>query len=170
MGAYLFRMPSLDVVSRLDYAELDNAINNTKKAITARFDFRNSKYEITVDKKEKKINIQAEDDGKQEAIREMFIGAAVKRSLQMKSFEWMPCEPGPAGNSKRVVKLLEGLEGELAKKVVKIIKESKIKVQASIQGDEVRLSGKQIDDLRTCMALLDKSGFERPLQYVNMKS
>ena len=73
-------MPSLDIVSRIDFAELDNAINNTKKAIMNRFDFRNSKYEITIDKKEKKIHIQAEDDGKQAAIREMFIGAAVKQS------------------------------------------------------------------------------------------
>ncbi|MFN7021269.1 MAG: YajQ family cyclic di-GMP-binding protein [Phycisphaerales bacterium] len=163
-------MPSLDIVSRIDFAELDNAINNTKKAIMNRFDFRNSKYEITVDKKEKKIHIQAEDDGKQAAIREMFIGAAIKRGLDMKSFEFGECEPGPAGNSKRDVKLRDGLEGELAKKIVKIIKESKIKVQASIQGDEVRLTGKQIDDLRACMALLNQSGLELPLQYVNMKS
>lgn len=163
-------MPSLDIVSRIDFAELDNAINNTKKAIMNRFDFRNSKYEITVDKKEKKIHILAEDDGKQAAIREMFIGAAVKRGLDMKSFVFGECEPGPAGNSKREVRLRDGLEGELAKKIVKIIKESKIKVQASIQGDEVRLTGKQIDDLRACMALLNQSGLELPLQYVNMKS
>lgn len=163
-------MPSLDIVSRIDYAELDNAINNTKKAIMTRFDFRNSKYEFTVDKKEKKIHIQAEDDGKQAAIREMFINAAIKRGLDMKAFEWGECEPGPAGNSKRDIKLKDGLESEVAKKISKIIKESKIKVQASIQGDEVRLSGKQIDDLRSCMALLNQSGLGVPLQYVNMKS
>lgn len=163
-------MPSLDIVSRIDFAELDNAINNTKKAIMNRFDFRNSKYEIELNKKDKKIHIQAEDDGKQAAIREMFINAAIKRGLDMKSFEFGECEPGPAGNSKRDVKLRDGLEGELAKKITKLIKESKIKVQASIQGDEVRLSGKQIDDLRSCMTLLNQSGLELPLQYVNMKS
>ncbi|MCC6322308.1 MAG: YajQ family cyclic di-GMP-binding protein [Phycisphaerales bacterium] len=163
-------MPSLDIVSRIDFAELDNAINNTRKAIMNRFDFRNTKYEIELNKKDKKIHIQAEDDGKQAAIREMFINAAIKRGLDMKSFEFGECEPGPAGNSKRDIKLRDGLEGELAKKITKLIKESKIKVQASIQGDEVRLSGKQIDDLRSCMTLLNQSGLELPLQYVNMKS
>ncbi len=162
-------MPSLDIVSRIDFAELDNAINNTKKAIVTRFDFRNSKYEITVDRKEKKISIHAEDDGKQSAIREMFINAAIKRGLHMKSFEWGECEPGPAANSKREVKLKDGLESDFAKKITKLVKESKIKVQASIQGDEVRLTGKQIDDLNTVRAMLDGAGLELPLQYVNMK-
>jgi uncharacterized protein YajQ (UPF0234 family) len=163
-------MPSLDIVSRIDFAELDNAINNTKKAIMNRFDFRNSKYDFTIDKKEKKLHIQAEDDGKQEAIREMFAMAAVKRGLNLKSFEFGECQPGPSGNSKREIKLHDGLDSDLAKKIAKIVKESKIKVQASIQGDEVRLSGKQIDDLRSCMALLNQSNLELPLQYVNMKS
>lgn len=163
-------MPSLDIVSRINFAELDNAINNTKKAIATRFDFRNSPCEFSIDKKEKKMHIQAEDDGKQEAVREMFITAAVKRGLNMKSFEWGECEPGPSGNSKRDVKLRDGLDSDLARKIVKIVKDSKIKVQASIQGEEVRLTGKQIDDLRACMALLNGSDLELPLQYVNMKS
>lgn len=162
-------MPSIDVVSRIDYAELDNAINNTKKAIATRFDFRNSPVEFTIDKKEKTLKIVTED-GKQEAVREMFINAAIKRSLSMKAFEWGEVEKGASGNVKRTVKLKDGLPAELAKTISKMVKESKIKVQASIQGEEVRLTGKQIDDLRTVMAMLDKSDLPQALQYTNMKS
>ena len=162
-------MPSLDIVSRIDYAELDNAINNTKKAIATRFDFRNSPVEFTIDKKEKTLKIVTED-GKQEAVREMFINAAIKRGLSMKAFEWGEVEKGASGNAKRTVKLKDGLSTELAKTIAKMVKESKIKVQASIQGEEVRLTGKQIDDLRAFMAMLDKSDLPQALQFTNMKS
>jgi len=163
-------MPSIDVVSRIDFPELDNAINNTLKAVAARFDFRNSPVEITVDRKEKKIKMSAVDDGKMAGLKDMFVNAAVKRGLEMKSFEFGEIEQARHGESKREVKLKEGLTSELAKQITKMVKESKIKVQASIQGEEVRLTGKQIDDLRTVMAMLDKAGLEQPLQYVNMKS
>lgn len=162
-------MPTLDIVSRIDYAELDNAINNTKKAIVTRFDFRNSPVEFTIDKKEKTLKVVTED-GKQEAVREMFINAAIKRGLSMKAFEWGEVEKGASGNVKREVKLKDGLTTELAKTISKMVKESKIKVQASIQGEEVRLTGKQIDDLRAVMAMLDKSDLPQTLQYTNMKS
>lgn len=166
-------MPQLDIVSKIDFAELDNAINNTKKAITARFDFRNSPVEITVDKKEKKIHMHAADGGKLEAVKDIFESAIIRRGLHMKSFDFQPVEParhGATGAMKRDVKLKEGLPQELAKEITKMVKESKIKVQASIQGEEIRLTGKQIDDLRTVMAMLDGAGLSQPLQYVNMKS
>lgn len=166
-------MPSLDIVSKIDFAELDNAINNTKKAIASRFDFRNSPVEITVDKKEKKIHMHAADGGKLDAVKDMFESAAIRRGLQLKSFEFLPAEParhGATGAMKRDVKLKEGLTSELAKEIAKMVKESKIKVQASIQGEEVRLTGKQIDDLRSVMAMLNAADLSQPLQYVNMKS
>lgn len=166
-------MPSLDIVSKIDFAELDNAINNTKKAIAARFDFRNSPVEITVDKKEKNIHIHAADGGKLEAVKDIFESALIRRGLHTKSFEFKDPEParhGATGAMKRDVKLKEGLTPELAKEIAKLVKESKIKVQASIQGDEVRLTGKQIDDLRAVMALLNAADLAQPLQYVNMKS
>jgi uncharacterized protein YajQ (UPF0234 family) len=163
-------MPTLDIVSRINFAELDNAVNNTLKAVAARFDFRNSPVEITIDRKEKKMKMVAADDGKLKGLHEMFIHAAMKRGLDMKSFDLGEIEQGLAGHSKREIKLKEGLAPELAKQIAKMVKETKIKVQASIQGDEVRLSGKQIDDLRTVMAMLDKAGLAQPLQYINMKS
>lgn len=162
-------MPSLDIVSRINFAELDNAINNTKKAVQTRFDFRNSPVEITVDKKEKKLALTAEDEMKVKALREMFESAVIKRGIALKSFGFgEPTQIG-GGEFRIEAKLKEGLEQDLAKKIVKTIKDTKMKVQASIQGEEVRLTGKQIDDLQAAMSLLDKSGFDQPLQYVNMK-
>ena len=166
-------MPSLDIVSKIDFAELDNAINNTKKSIASRFDFRNSPVEITVDKKEKNIHIRAADGGKLDAVKDMFESAAIRRGLNLKSFEFKDPEParhGATGAMKRDIKLKEGLTSELAKEIAKMVKESKIKVQASIPRDEVRPTGKQIDDLRAVMAMLNAANLDQPLQYVNMKS
>jgi cyclic-di-GMP-binding protein len=161
--------PSLDIVSRIDFAELDNAINNAKKAVTARFDFKNCRAEIEVDKKEKKLKLLTED-GKMNALKEMVLHAAVKRGLSMKSIEFGETEPGASGGTKCEAKLHHGLDQETAKEIVKLVKDTKLKVQASIQGEEVRLSGKQIDDLRTVMTMLQKAELKVPLQFVNMKS
>ncbi len=163
-------MPSFDVVSKLNWAELDNALNNTKKAIMTRFDFRGLTAEITINQKDKKMHIFTEDRTKQEAIREMFESAAVKRGLSLKSFDWQEPEVGAVGKMKRDIKIREGLEQEMAKQISRIIKDSKIKVQPSIQGEEVRVTGKQIDDLRVVMKLLTDSKLDVPLQFVNIKS
>lgn len=166
-------MPSLDIVSRINFTELDNAINNTQKAIATRFDFRNSKVEITVNQKDKKINMYADDEGKMKSVYDMFTAAAIKRGIPLKAFEFGEIEPGrhgALGNVKREIKLKEGLTSDLAKQISKMIKDSKIKVTPSIQGEEVRITGKQIDDLRAVMAMLDKANLPQALQYVNMKS
>jgi uncharacterized protein YajQ (UPF0234 family) len=163
-------MPSIDCVNRVDMQEVNNAINNTQKAIANRFDFRGAKAEFTLDAKEKKIKILAQDDSKARAMQDMFWTAASKRGLSFKSFTFGEPEVGPAGMSKAVWTIRDGLEQDQAKKVVKLVKESGKKVQASIQGDEVRLSGKSIDDIREVMAFLQASDFELPLQFVNPKS
>jgi cyclic-di-GMP-binding protein len=163
-------MPSFDIVSRVDFAEIDNAINNTKKAILNRFDFRGSKHELNFDKKEKKLSLQGEDSMKLEAIGEMFRSAAVKRGLELRAFDWQEALPGPAGSMKREVKIRQGLEVEKAKEIVKRIKDTKLKVQASIQGEEIRVTGKQIDDLQSIMQFLRGAELDVPLQFVNMKS
>src|ERR1043165_6588236 len=105
-------MPSFDVVSRMNFAELDNAINNTKKAIAARFDFRGATADLEVDKKEKKLKVVADDTGKLKGIREMFESAANRRGLALKSFVWQEHEPTIAGKVKCEVKLLDGIEQE----------------------------------------------------------
>jgi cyclic-di-GMP-binding protein len=163
-------MPSFDIVSRFNFAELDNAINNTKKAILARFDFKGSPVEITVDPKEKTLKIVADDGTKVKGVREMFHTAATKRGLEGRAFDWSESEITLGGRMKCSAKIIDGIEQEKAKSIVKIIKESKLKVQASIQGEELRVSGKQIDDLQAVMKLLGASNLGIPLQYVNMKS
>jgi len=163
-------MPSLDIVSRVNFSELDNAINNTKKAIAQRFDFRGATADMDVDRKEKKMKVVADDGTKLKGIREMFEHAAFKRGITSTTFEWAEHEPTIAGKLKCEVKIKDGLEQDLAKSIVKIIKDSKLKVQPSIQGEEVRVTGKQIDDLQAVMKLLNGSGLGVPLQYVNMKS
>lgn len=163
-------MPSFDVVSRMNFAELNNALNNTRKAIAQRFDFRGATAEMTLDEKEKKLKIVSDDGTKLNGIREMFESAAHKRGLQLKSFVWGEPEPALGGKLKREVKIQDGIEQDKAKAMVKIIKDSKLKVQASIQGDELRVTGKQIDDLQAVMRLLDGAGLDVPVQYVNLKS
>lgn len=159
----------MDVVSRFDFAELDNAINNALKAVQQRFDFRGSPVEIVVDKKEKTLKLLAEDAGKMKGLRDMFESAAHRRGLDLKSFDWKEPEAALGGKVKCHAKIRDGIEQEVAKQIVKMIKETKLKVQASIQGDELRVSGKQIDDLQTVMKLLGGAGLSTPLQYVNMK-
>jgi uncharacterized protein YajQ (UPF0234 family) len=163
-------MPSLDIVNQIEWQELDNAINNTRKAVIQRFDFRNTNTTLEVNKKDKKIHMVTADNMKMEALREMFLAAAAKRKLSMKHFDFGECEPGPSAAIKRDVIIREGLDRDLAKKIVKMIKETKIKVQPSIQGDLIRLTGKKIDDLRQVMSVLDEADLEAPLQYINMKS
>lgn len=163
-------MPSIDAASKINYAELDNAINNTKKAIVTRFDFRNSPVEFTIDKKEKVMKVSAADESKLAAVKEMFINAAIKRGFSVKQFEWGDSEHGLASTSKSEVKLKDGLETDVCKQITKLVKESGLKVQASIQGDEVRLTAKQIDDIRTCMAMLQKADLPQVLQFINPKS
>ncbi|GMV24763.1 MAG: UPF0234 protein [Phycisphaerae bacterium] len=163
-------MPSFDIVSRVNYAELDNAINNTQKAIAARFDFRGVPVEFNLDKKEKKLKIVTEDDSKLKGVREMFETAAVKRGITLKTFSWGEFEHALAGKAKVEVKINDGIEQEKAKSIVRMIKESGLKVQASIQGDELRVTGKKIDDLQAVIKMLGSSDVGIPLQYINMKS
>ena len=160
--------PSLDIVSRLDFAELDNAINNLKKVIATRFDFKGSVWSIEVDQKEKKIKIVAEDGTKHKGIHEEFTKCIMRRGIDPQALDWKDPEPGAAGNLKRTIEVKSGLDQETAKQITKIIKESKLKVQASIQGEEVRVTSKQIDDLQAVMKMLPPL-IKVPLQFVNMK-
>lgn len=163
-------MPSFDIVSKVEMHELDNAINNTLKEIASRYDFRNSKTEVTLDKKEKVVRVVTADKMKMEAVREMLLAKAAKRKLDLKSFKFEDPQPTSDAAFKRDVKIREGIDQDTARRIVKMIKETKIKVQASIQGDEVRVTGKKIDDLQAVITMLDNTDLDIPLQYVNMKS
>lgn len=162
-------MPSFDIVSRIDYAELENTLNNTRKEIMTRYDFQNLKTELTLDKKEKKLQIHAADNMKMEAVKEMLMRNAAKRKLDLRIFDFQEPEPTTGMALKRVVKLKEGIDKDTAKKIVAAIKESKVKVQPSIQGEEVRVTGKQRDDLQSAMAIVRQGDFGVACQFVNFK-
>ena len=161
-------MPSLDVVSTIDLQVLDNAINNVKREIASRFDFKNVRSEVTLDKKEKIIRVVSGDDMNVKAITEMLIGQSARFKIDTKCFEWGKIEPTTP--SRLDIKIKQGIPRETAQKMVKLIKGTKLKVQAVIQEDQVRVSGKNIDDLREIMRLLQEQDYDIPLQFINMKS
>ncbi|MBI3736020.1 YajQ family cyclic di-GMP-binding protein [Candidatus Sumerlaeota bacterium] len=162
-------MPSFDIVNQVDLQEADNAVNNTKKELESRWDFRNTKTEISFDRKEKVIKILTADTMKMDAIKDILIGKCVKRGVDPKCLQWGEVEAGAMGQVKREVKLREGIEKDVAREIVKLIKEQKLKVQPAIQEDQVRVSGKQIDDLQEVIKVLRGANIEVPLQFVNMK-
>lgn len=163
-------MPSVDVVSELDMQEVDNAINTVKRELETRYDFRGSKTELELNKKDKTIRLVTEDDMKLRAIKDMLIQRFIARKLSPKVLDFDSQEEAALGMVRVTVKLREGLSSDDARRAVKIVKDSKLKIQASIQGDQVRLSGTKIDDLQSAMQLLRADEqITVPLQFTNMK-
>lgn len=163
-------MPSVDVVSEVDLQEVDNAVNTVIKEIQNRYDFRGSKTEIELNKKDKNIRIVTEDEMKLRAIQDMLVSRFIARKLSPKVLDFPDAEDASLGMQRVIVKLKEGLTGDDARKVTKLVKDSKLKVQASIQGDQVRLQGAKIDDLQAVMTQLRADdSITVPLQFTNMK-
>ena len=160
-------MPSFDIVSRIDLQEVDNAVNITRKAILSRFDFRQSKTEITLDKKEKKIRVTTEDDMKMRAVQEGLIENLVKRKVDAKGLEVKPSQMAAQGMIQREISIKEGVDSDTARNIVKMIKDKKLKVQAAIQESQVRVTGKKIDDLQEVIQMLRAANLPIPLQFVN---
>lgn len=163
-------MPSVDVVSKADLQALYNAINNVKREISTRFDFKNVKSEITFDRKAKYIHIVTGDDWKAKAVEEMLIGQCTRFKLDPKCLDFKEIEPTSHNTVKMDVLIKEGIPKETSQKIVKLIKGLKVKVQPAIQADQVRITGKKIDDLQEIMRLLKEQDYNIPLQFVNMKS
>lgn len=162
-------MPSFDIVNKIEMQELENALNNSRKEIATRYDFRGTITTIELDKKEKKIHIVAAEANKMEAVREILLNHVIRRKVDPKALEFGDHSPTALGALKRDVKIKEGIPQDIAKQIVKLIKEAKMKVQASIQGDELRVTGKKIDDLQEVIALVRGADLKLPLQFVNMK-
>ncbi len=163
-------MPSFDIVSKVDAQALDNAVNVTTKEITNRFDFKGSHVEIKLDKKEFKISIETEDDMKMRQLIDVLINRAHKQNIAPEAFD-LSKESYQSGKlTKQEVSVRNGLKQEDAKKIVKLIKDSGLKVQASINDDMVRVTGKKIDDLQEVIALCRGAELGIPLQYENMRS
>ena len=162
-------MPSFDVVSRVDMQEMDNAVNQAKKEITTRFDFRGSKTQIDLDRKEGKITLLTEDDMKLRAIKDSLIAKVVHRSIEAGALVFGDSEKASGDMVRQTVTITNGIDIDTARKVVKLIKDTKMKVQASIQGDEVRIIGKKRDDLQEAIQTLKEADLGMPLQYVNFR-
>jgi cyclic-di-GMP-binding protein len=163
-------MPSLDVVSTVDLQSLDNAVNNTKREVATRFDFRSVKTEITLDRKEKTIHILSGDEWKVKTVKDMLLGQCIRQKVDPKSLDSGIIDTVSTTAAKVDIKVIEGISKETAQKIVKYIKSLKIKVQPAILDDKLRITGKQIDDLQEIMRLLNEQDYGVPLQYVNMKS
>lgn len=162
-------MPSFDIVNRIDMQEVDNAVNLAKKVIATRYDFRKSQTEINLNRKEQGIQLITEDTMKMKAVQDELIGNLVKRKVDPKVLDLKEVEPASKGMLKCEVRLVDGIDMDTARLIVKMIKDLKLKVQAQIQDNQVRVSGKKIDDLQTVIAMLKKSTLKVPLQFMNMK-
>jgi uncharacterized protein YajQ (UPF0234 family) len=160
-------MPSFDVVSKLDKHEVDNALNQASKEIGQRYDFKGT--DTTIEETEEGIVIRSNSEGRLDAARDVLESKLVRRQVSLKSLE--PQTPQQAGGQmwRQLIKLKEGVSKEKAKDIVKAIKDSKLKVQASIQGDLVRVSGKKRDELQATIAYLKEQDFDLPLQYLNFR-
>ncbi len=163
-------MPSFDIVSELNMQEVDNAINQARKEVDGRYDFKGSNAEIKWDKDKNEIIFQAEDDYKMEAISSIILNKAGKRGIDLKAFKLEQPEPAGGKTLRQKIKLQQGLEKEVAKDIVKFIKDAKLKVQPQIMDDKVRVTSKSIDELQETMAQLRGQNFPVPLQYNNMRS
>lgn len=163
-------MPSFDIVSKVEAQALDNAVNVTVKEITNRFDFKGSHVVMDLDKKEYIIKIETEDEMKMRQLIDVLINRAHKQGIAPEAFDTAK-EGAQSGKVwKKEIKVRNGLAQEDAKKIVKLIKDSGMKVQASINDDLVRVTGKKIDDLQSVIQLCKSANPGIPLQYVNMRN
>src|SRR6201985_1840032 len=164
-------MPTFDIVSKIDAQTLDNAINTAKKEILNRYDFHDSKSSVDLDKKTNIITVVTENDMRLKAIQDAIISRMVKQQLDPKALDMDGVQQAASGNMiRKELKIKEGIEKTVASKIVKKIKDSGLKVQASIMDDQVRVQGKKIDDLQAVIALCRKEDFGQPLQYINMRN
>lgn len=162
-------MASFDIVNEVNAQEVDNAINNTLKEVSTRYDFKGLHTEVEFHKKENRIHLVAAEKMKLQAVKEMIIKHFIKRGLEPKAIEFGTEEGTSQGHVKMDATIKEGIDRETAKKIVKEIKNLKLKVQPAIQDEQVRVTGKKIDELQEVIQHLKSKSFGIPLQFVNMK-
>lgn len=161
-------MASFDIVSEIDLQEVDNAVNQARKEIEHRYDLRDGKCEVTWDRKA--LALSANDEMKVRAMRDILQAKLHKRGVEISSVKFDKVEPIGGMMLKQKGELIQGINKEKAKEIVKAIKDSKLKVQAQIMDETVRVTSKSIDELQETMAFCRKSAFGIPLQYTNMRS
>jgi cyclic-di-GMP-binding protein len=160
-------MPSFDIVSEVNQVEVRNALDQANREISTRFDFKGS--DARVEHKEKELTLYADDDFKLKQVTDVLLGKLTKRSVDVRALKFGNVEKISGDKVKQVATLRVGIEQELAKNIVKQIKDSKLKVQASIQGDAVRVSGVKRDELQNAIALVKKTVTDFPVQFGNFR-
>jgi uncharacterized protein YajQ (UPF0234 family) len=160
-------MPSFDVVCEANMVEVKNAVEQSNKEISTRFDFKGS--DSRVEQKEHELTMFADDEFKLGQVKDVLVNKMSKRSVDVRFLEYGKIEKIGGDKVKQVVTVKKGVSGDLAKKIVRLVKDSKIKVQASIQGDAVRVSGAKRDDLQSVIAMLRKEVSDTPLDFNNFR-
>ena len=160
---------SFDIVSDIDLQEVDNAINQARKEIAQRFDFKGSKSSIDLDQKEKQITVHSDDDFKLKSVVDILQGKLIKRSVPLKALSYGTVEQSAGGTVRQVVKLLVGIDKDNARKIVKMIKDTKLKVQAQIMDDQVRVGGKNKDDLQAVIKMIRDANLPFAVQFTNYR-
>jgi uncharacterized protein YajQ (UPF0234 family) len=162
-------MPSFDIVSEVNQVEVHNAVDQCNKEIGNRFDFKGSDARVEIDDKEKKLTAYADDDFKLGQLRDVLTGKLAKRGIDIRCLHLEKTEKVSGNKVKQDIGVRVGIEQELAKKIVKLVKDSKLKAQASMQGDVVRVAGQKKDALQEIIALIRKSIGDFPLQFKNFR-
>jgi uncharacterized protein YajQ (UPF0234 family) len=160
-------MPSFDIVSRLDLAEVDNAIAGIDREIATRFDFKGSKCQVK--REEAAISLVADDDLKLKQMHELLKVHLTRRKVDPAALEFKSPEKASGNTIRQVVALRQGVDADLARKLVRAVKDSKLKVQVAVQGTELRVSAKKRDDLQAAIGVLRALKIEQPLQYLNFR-
>lgn len=160
-------MPSFDVVSEANIVEVRNAVDQSNKEISTRFDFKGS--DARVEQKERELTAYADSEFQLNQVRDVLTGKMVKRNVDVRFLDIGKIEKIGGDKVKQLIKIRNGIESDAAKKIVRIIKDSKMKVQASIQGDAVRVTGTKRDDLQSAIALLRKEVTDLPLEFNNFR-
>lgn len=160
-------MPSFDIVSQTDLAEVDNALQNLAREITQRYDFKGSNSRV--ERKDNELTIHADDDLKLKQMHELLQGHLAKRKIEPGVLDYRTPEKAAGQSVRQVVAVKTGIDKELARRLVKEIKNAKLKVQVAIQGDELRVTGKKRDDLQEVIAYVKALSIEQPLQFLNFR-
>ena len=163
-------MPSFDIVSSLDMQEIDNAVNMVKRDLKNRYDFKGSSSSITLSKDDNSIIIVGDSEYQMDTIVDMLQNRAISRKVSVKSFKYNNIENASGMKFRQRVDLQSGISKENGKKINTLIKDMKLKINSQIQGEQVRVSGKKIDDLQTVITNLNQKNLDIPLQFINMRS
>lgn len=160
---------SFDIVSEVNMQEVDNALNQARKEIAQRYDFKDSKSSIELNQKEKTLTVVSDDDFKLRSVLDILQDKLIKRGVPIKALDYGTVEPSANSTVRQLIKLRVGIGKEDAKTIVKMIKESKLKVQAQIMDDQVRVSGKSKDDLQSVMNMIRKADLKFATQFTNYR-